>query len=225
MRIGHASIDEHGKISGGNAGDQTGKEVCIRTWYSRNWTYVLRCKDSKIAEKMAIACEQGCNNNNIGYDQNQRNTLRNFAYANNFNLATISSKCECDCSSFMTVCAECAGVKIPYNGNNAPTTRTMKKAFVSTGLFDVLTDIKYLSKPDNLKRGDILVYEGHHTVMALDNGKYIAEPDNVKKPIDEIAKEVINGLWGSGTTRKFRLEQAGYSYDEVQKRVNQILKG
>ena len=79
MRIGHASIDEHGKISGGNAGDQTGKEVCIRSYYSRNWTYVLRCKDSKIAEKMAIACEQGCNNNNIGYDQSQRNTLRKYA--------------------------------------------------------------------------------------------------------------------------------------------------
>ena len=46
-----------------------------------------------------------------------------------------------------------------------------------------------------------------------------------KLSIDEVAKEVINGLWGSGTTRKLRLEQAGYNYDEVQKRVNEILKG
>lgn len=181
MRIGHASIDEHGKILGGNAGDQTGKEVCIRSYYSRNWTYVLRCKDSKIAEKMAIACEQGCNNNNIGYDQNQRNSLRTYAYANNFNLATISSKCECDCSSFMTVCAECAGVKIPYSGSNAPTTRTMRNAFKSTGIFEILTDSKYLTKSDYLKRGDILVKEGSHTVMVLENGANSQET-NISQP-------------------------------------------
>ena len=29
--IAHASLDEHGNIKGGNAGDQTGKEVCIRS--------------------------------------------------------------------------------------------------------------------------------------------------------------------------------------------------
>ena len=31
--IGHASINEKGKVTGGKKGDQTGKEVCIRTWY------------------------------------------------------------------------------------------------------------------------------------------------------------------------------------------------
>ena len=35
VKIGHASIDERGKISGGKAGDQTGKEVCIRDWYNK----------------------------------------------------------------------------------------------------------------------------------------------------------------------------------------------
>lgn len=168
--IGHASIDENKKTSGGVAGDQTGKEVCTRNWYSNNWTYVLRCKDSKIAEKMVTACEKACKNNNIGYDQNQRNTLRSHAYASNFDISMIKAPCECDCSSLMAVCAECAGVKIPYNGSNAPTTRTMKKAFTSTGLFDVLTDIKYLNSDKYLKKGDILVKEGHHTVMVLGNG-------------------------------------------------------
>ena len=32
IRLAHASIDENGKVSGGAAGDQTGKEVCIRSW-------------------------------------------------------------------------------------------------------------------------------------------------------------------------------------------------
>lgn len=46
----------------------------------------------------------------------------------------------------------------------------------------------------------------------------------VKKSIDEIAKEVINGKWGNGTDRKNRLEKAGYNYNEVQKKVNMLLK-
>lgn len=44
-----------------------------------------------------------------------------------------------------------------------------------------------------------------------------------KKSIDTIAREVIAGKWGNGTTRKQKLEAAGYNYNEVQKRVNQLL--
>lgn len=43
--------------------------------------------------------------------------------------------------------------------------------------------------------------------------------------IDSLAHEVINGLWGSGTTRMLRLTSAGYDYNAIQKRVNEILKG
>lgn len=180
MRIGHASIDENGKIKGGKAGDQTGKELCIREWYNKPWNVLLRCKDSAIAEKMAKACEKGCANPNIGYDQNQRNSLRTYAYASNFDLSAITTPCECDCSSFMTICCECSGIKIPYNGNNAPTTSTMRKAFASTGLFDVLTDSKYLTRTEYLKRGDILIKEGSHTVMVLDNGSGKVEAPTLK---------------------------------------------
>lgn len=48
-------------------------------------------------------------------------------------------------------------------------------------------------------------------------------PDT-KKSVDEIAEEVINNLWGNGTTRMMRLTQAGYDYKTVQNRVNEILK-
>ena len=44
------------------------------------------------------------------------------------------------------------------------------------------------------------------------------------KSTDEIAKEVIAGKWGNGSERKNRLTKAGYSYSEIQKRVNQLLK-
>ncbi len=45
------------------------------------------------------------------------------------------------------------------------------------------------------------------------------------KPITEIAKEVIQGKWGTGQERKDRLTEAGYDYTAVQKKVNAMLKG
>lgn len=46
---------------------------------------------------------------------------------------------------------------------------------------------------------------------------------SAKKSVDEVAREVIRGDWGNGSDRKKRLEAAGYDYDAVQKRVNQLL--
>ena len=45
-----------------------------------------------------------------------------------------------------------------------------------------------------------------------------------KKTIDELAQEVIDGKWGDGEDRKTKLEKAGYDYNAVQGRVNEILK-
>ena len=45
-----------------------------------------------------------------------------------------------------------------------------------------------------------------------------------KKSITTIAKEVINGKWGNGATRKKKLKAAGYDYYAVQKKVNELLK-
>lgn len=44
-----------------------------------------------------------------------------------------------------------------------------------------------------------------------------------KKTVDELAREVIQGKWGTGINRKNRLEQAGYNYRAVQDRVNQLI--
>ncbi len=44
-----------------------------------------------------------------------------------------------------------------------------------------------------------------------------------KKNVDTIAKEVIDGKWGNGDARKKKLEAAGYDYNSVQKKVNELL--
>jgi hypothetical protein len=35
--------------------------------------------------------------------------------------------------------------------------------------------------------------------------------------------EVIKGKWGNGATRKRKIEEAGYDYAAVQKKVNELL--
>lgn len=172
MRIGHASISENndnGRNGKAKAGDQTSKEVCIRSFYKKPWKYLLRCKDKEKAEVMAQACESICNNNCVGYDQSQRLTLHNELSRLGFDFRKLTTACECDCSSFMTVCAECAGIMIKYPSGNAPVTANMVKLFEQTGMFDVITD--GINDEINLKRGDILVGAPNtHTVMVLDNG-------------------------------------------------------
>lgn len=44
-----------------------------------------------------------------------------------------------------------------------------------------------------------------------------------KKTAKELAKEVLDGLWGNGDDRKNRLTAAGYDYHAVQDEVNRIL--
>lgn len=59
--------------------------------------------------------------------------------------------------------------------------------------------------------------------MLKDIRNVAPKPAPIKKSVEEIAREVINGKWGNGADRKKRLTQAGYNYQEIQNRVNQIL--
>ena len=181
--IGHASIDERGKISSGQAGDSTGKEVCTREWYNKEWNLLLRPNDSVIAEKSAKFVEDVCKNNNVGYDQSERNSLYKQAKHVNF----VGSKiplCECDCSSFMHVAAIAGGANITY-GINGATTKTLRTVLGNSGYYNILTDRKYLTSDKYLKRGDILVKEGSHTVMVLENGSNISEKANDTTPVNK----------------------------------------
>lgn len=50
-----------------------------------------------------------------------------------------------------------------------------------------------------------------------------AAPKTETKSNTEIAREVIEGKWGNGYTRKNRLTKAGYDYEAIQDIVNQML--
>ena len=196
IRVGHASLGETKKTKNNKAGENTGSEVVIRSYYNSDWEFILRCKDKQKAEVMAKACEDGCNNKNVGYDQDERNTLRVQAKAVNWDLSKITTPCECDCSSFMTVCAEAAGINIPYTNNNAPTTATMRTAFKSTGMFDIFTPT--ISK----KRGDILVKNGH-TVMVLDDEEITISLPVLRKGCKESSVGALQKLLGIDCDNSF----------------------
>lgn len=164
--IAHASIDENKQIKGGAAGDQTGREVCIRDWYNKPWTYLIRFKDPQMAEKVAQAMEWAAANDNIGYDQNQRNTLLTEARKVNFNLSKIKVRCETDCSALVAVACMYAGIpesSLTLHGNCA-TTRTLRQMLKATGEVEVYSTPAYVAKTDKLRRGDILLKEGSHVV-------------------------------------------------------------
>ncbi len=192
VKIGHASIDENGKIKGGKAGDQNAKEVKISNYYvhSKGWV-VLRCKDAAKREKIAKAAEKACKNSHIGYDQNQRNTLWNEVKGKGFDPSKTSKKVETDCSALVRLCIAYAYGK-DVVGNIRTATEPTK--LVKTGLFEKLTDKKYCKSSDYLLRGDILCTPvSGHTVVVLNDGAKVKE--------NKIAE---NGKWGRETTTRLQ---------------------
>lgn len=175
--LGHASRNENKKANGGKPGDQDKQEVLFRSWYSPSskWDYVLRPLTNEIAEKSAKFVEDVCKNDKIGYDQQGstetqgRNSLYKQAKKVKFDASKIKTACECDCSSLMHCASYAAGANLPY-GSNGLTTRTMVDTYRKSGDYNVLSIEKYLTSDKYLRRGDILVNEGHHTVMVLEDG-------------------------------------------------------
>lgn len=218
-RVGSASIDEKGRTKGGRAGDQTNKEVYIRPFYihSKKWSYMLRPIDKNVANKIADSCEKGCNNPHLGYDQNQRLTLRTQAKLCGMNLDLINTDCECDCSSFVAVCCECAGIPVPYPNGNAITTSNMKTYLMNTGYFDLYTEEEYLNSDKLLRRGDILVSIGSHTIIVLDNGVCadISKKDNQTmnetiKAVDLSRYNIVTNYKALALDVKYAIIRCGY---------------
>ena len=63
--------------------------------------------------------------------------------------------------------------------------------------------------------------KGFDAFIATQSGSAVTTTS--KKSIDSIAREVIRGDWGNGAEREKKLKAAGYDYNAVQKRVNELL--
>ena len=171
-----ASGSETGGITGA-AGDQTGREVRKTKWDQyggAGWTYVIRPQSGKAAEKIARAAEQGAANDNIGYDQTDRNDL--LGKLERFGtMAKIAVKTECDCTSFAACCMIQAGFSKAklYSGGNLPYSKNFDTKAMACGGVSKLTGDLYTKSPNHLKRGDILVCYGHHAEVVVTDGNSV----------------------------------------------------
>lgn len=64
---------------------------------------------------------------------------------------------------------------------------------------------------------------GHGNIRGYAKPKYGTSSGSARKSVEELAREVLAGVWGNGDDRKARLTAAGYDYSAVQTRVNQLV--
>ena len=164
IKIGHASIDENGRIAGGKTGDQTTREIGVAVWYSKPWNVYLECTDAVLADKAATIMERICKNDNYGYCQTDRWEGYQSIVANGKNVDR--GKGDFDCSSLVIACYILAGLPMSADGY----TGNLRNKLVKTGKFKAYTESKYIKSDTYARRGGIFLKEGSHVVMALENG-------------------------------------------------------
>ena len=181
--IGSARHDENGHITGGKAGDQTGKEVATENWYlaKQGWR-CFRAKDPEKAKKIAWDMKAACNNNHIGYDQSQNQTLFHAVQSLGWDCSKVQTDCETDCSQLVRVCVLYAGIPIGMFS-----TADEPQYLLGTGQFKEMTGAAYTTNSSGLRAGDILCTRVKgHTVVVLSDGA---------GPL------TVDGWWGKDTTK------------------------
>lgn len=160
--VGSARMNEFENLTGGEDGDQTGKECSTQEFYVHElgWT-LLRAKESDVALKIGECMQMICDNDNIGYDYNRKNSLYNACKDLNFDPSKVEKKCNTNCAGAVRICILYAGIKVAnfYTGTEA-------KVIMETGMFDMYTG-EEVNDPAFLKVGDILVTKktGHTVVV------------------------------------------------------------
>jgi len=175
--IANSGKDENGAYHGGKAGDQSGHEAELKKWYNRPWTVVLRYPNQAVALKIAELSIAMCLNDNVGYDQDQRGTYWQQLKAAGYDPSKITTACEEDCTAGVSANVKGAGALMGIKAlENLPlcTSRNMRQEFVKAG-FVALTASKYLTSPDYLLPGDILLYESHHAACNITIGSKVRE--------------------------------------------------
>ena len=213
--IGHASIAENGSING-LPGDSTGKEVFKRPWYSHPWHTVLRPKSEVLASNSAIAMEQACDNDNIGYGQygigKNRGSLWQELQKVNYVMSSVTVRCNCDCSSLVNCCVAIGSRNAPgtsFINYSGFATSNMVSVLQNTNQYEVMKDTKLLRSDKYLRRGDILVGTGH-TAMVLLNG--------------ELSGDNNFAMSGSSATMGGALQHIGSLYNEQVTRGDATLR-
>ena len=186
--ISNCGIDEHGKIAGGQAGDQTGGEYKVRTWYNGSWTHVFRHHDAQVRSLIARKAIQAARNDLIGYDQSQRLTFWHRLQEYDYDPSKIAVACEADCSSSTAAIVKAVGIVLgkPSLAQIDPAMSTWVEvdAMAKAG-FEVLTATKYRTSEANLLPGDILLKYGH-TCIEVGSGNVNDFPEDDMPSVEDV---------------------------------------
>ena len=221
VKISNSGSDEHGNYHGGKAGDQTGKEWRIRDWYNRPWNCVLRHPLAEVRACLATLAVKAAENNNIGYDQYQRESYGKALEAAGWDPSKIKEKVESDCSRGVVDNIIATGNLLGIESLRKFTgtyTGNMRNAAQIAG-FQILTAPKYLEDDDYLLAGDILLNDAHHTCTVITNGSksagQAATPYEAKTEEYEMLPLIKKGATGYIVEHLQRtLYQANYSGKE-----------
>ncbi len=193
--IGSARIDERGKLTGGQPGDQTGGEVSTQAYYrhSKGW-YCYRPKEISVANALATAMLQACENDNIGYCQGHRSDVVT-KLRQSGSLANITAKSEADCSALVRACCIQAGFD-PGNFNTANECATLNRT-------KQFMDRIPVTAGTTLYNGDILVTKtkGHTVIVVSGNPRKAASSNTVTSNVRvDAAQHKDSSLAGTYTT-------------------------
>ena len=190
VKISNSGSDEKGNYRGGKAGDQTGNEWRIRDWYNRPWNCILRHPDPNVRATIAHLAVLSANNDNIGYDQNQRQTYWDELVKANYDPSKIKTACESDCSAGVIAIVKATGhlLNMPVLYNIEATYTGNMRSSLSKAGFDVLTASKYVASDDYLVAGDILLNDVHHVATAVTNGIYSGEKAKAEESMPFLKK-------------------------------------
>lgn len=188
--LAHASIDENGNIVGGTAGDQTGKEVCIRSNYTNNWTNYIEIQNDAVRIAFGNHMIDCARNDNIGYNQSKRNSLLTRAEEVEFDFTKITKACDCDCSSLVTIALLGAiyqvlgksvyevSKNILVQGGNCATTTTLLTRLMSTSLvLKTRTSTTYTNTFTSAVFGAIYLRTGKHVAVYVGDGAKVSVSD------------------------------------------------
>lgn len=213
LMFGSARIDENGHTYGGEAGDQTGKEVMEQAGYvhKKGWI-ILRPKQKAFAEKLAEGMRIACANKNIGYDQKNRSGVIKYGVKSKV-------KTEADCGTLVRACCIYAGADPGtfYTGNE-------QKILEASGLFRAIP----FTGLDSCRVGDVLVTQKKGHTVIVTRGRHRG---NYFPQYTGSSYSIVDGLKAVGvkdTSFSYRAEIAKqndiYFYAGTAKQNRELLK-
>lgn len=180
--LSNCGHDEHGRYSGGRAGDQSGTEWYLCDWYEYGdggWNFILRHPDPTVRHYISEFGIQAAQNDNIGYDQCERTSFWQQLASSGYFPMYIVAPCETDCSSGVLSLVKAIGYVLGrpelQNVSIYGWTGTERQILEAAG-FMTLADAEYLKSDKYLLAGDILLNTENHTCICVSDGSEAVDP-------------------------------------------------